>query len=287
VTKIIKVDPETTLNRLRRLLDVEPYAVAPRAGMIYGEQIKHVGWTFNARKFDHIEVLHMTDTQYGHVCCNVPALVKYRDWVLAEPYRYVLFGGDMIDAGHIFSPGQPWEQICEPQGQVYKFCELMAPLRSRILGYVGGNHERRTIKTFGDAGLLIASLLQIPYSSGQQFIDIQYGKHDPFNFFLWHGRGAARTPGAKLMMLYYAMRELSGGAHVTLVGHLHSAMLYWATHRKHFSDRIVDQKICGAMSSSFLEYMGSYAEVAGMSPNDLIMARTNLEPNGKWELTVR
>ena len=286
MTKIVKADPETTLNRLRRVLDVEPYQCKPQLGMLYGSEAKHVQWSF-ARTAAPLQILHLTDTQYGHVCCNVPKLIEYRDWVLRESNRYVLLGGDMIDAGHIFSPGQPWEQICEPQGQVYKFCELFAPLRPRILGYVGGNHERRTVKTFGDAGLLIASILQVPYSSGQQFVNIQFGAHKPFRFFLWHGRGAARTPGAKLMMLYYAMRELSGGAHVTLVGHLHDAILKWATYRDHQHDRIVDKKIVGAMSSSFLDYFGSYAEVAGMSPSDIIMARTNLEPDGKWELTVR
>lgn len=283
----------TTLDALRTLQnDLAEYHCQPVTGMQYGEQLKYVTWRFSPQDFKSIEVVHLTDTQFGHICCNVKQLIKYRDWVLEVPNRFVVFGGDMIDAANIFSPGEPWENLFSPQRQLFKFCELIAPLRPRILAYVGGNHERRGIKTFGDLGITIASLLRIPYSSGQQFINIQFGKHKaemPFQFFLWHGRGAARTIGAKAMMIYYAMRELSGGAHVTLVGHLHSAQQVWATHRVHDREknRIIDRKITGAMSSSFLDYFGSYSEVGGMSPSDIIMARTVIESDGKWMLTVR
>lgn len=283
---------KTTMEALADLYASLPeYVSKPRTGMHFGEQIKYVSWKFPA-DFKTIEVLHLTDVQFGHVCCNLPQLLKYIKWILEKPNRYVLFGGDMIDAATVLSPGEPWENLFSPQRQLYKFCEIIAPLRARILGYVGGNHERRGIRTFGDLGITIASLLRIPYSAGQQFINIECGEWkqtDPFKFFLYHGRGTARTPGAKLMMLYYCMRELSGGAHVTLVGHLHDSMMKMATNRvydeKH--QKITDKKIAGAMSSSFLEYFGSYAEVSGLSPSDLIMARTTIEASGHWELTIR
>jgi len=283
---------KTTLDILADLQASLPeYPMKPRTGMHYGEQIKYVSWRFPT-DYKTIEVLHLTDVQFGHICCNIPQLLKYRDWVLDKPNRYVLFGGDMIDAATVLSPGEPWENLFSPQRQLYKFCEIIAPLRPRILGYVGGNHERRGMRTFGDLGITIASLLRIPYSAGQQFVNIEFGewtKLDPFKFFLYHGRGTARTPGAKMQMLSAVMKDLSGGAHVTLVGHLHDSMMKMATNRvyEEKQQRIVDKKIAGAMSSSFLEYFGSYAEVAGMSPSDLIMARTVIEAAGHWELTFR
>ena len=278
---------ETTLVKLQKFLSVEKYQAPPSVGMIYGAEAKYVTWRFSPRGRESLEILHFTDVQFGHVECRVHRVKEYIQWILSEPNRYVLFGGDMIDAGHIFSPGQPWEQICEPQGQVYQFCELFAPLRPRILGYVGGNHERRTIKTFGDAGLLIASLLQIPYSSGKQFIDIHYGKHAPFKISLWHGGGAARTAGAKMQMLHRFMHEAD--SQVYLVGHLHDAMVKfdWRIVRKEGCNDIHMQKTCGVMSSSFLSHWGTYAEVAGLSPNDILMGRIVLEPSGKWEVTLR
>ncbi len=282
--------PVSTIDAIRQLQDALPeYECKPTLGMAYGEQNKYVTWKFDPKRFKNLEILHLTDTQCYHVCCNMKQLKTYLAWVLAEPNRYVVLGGDMIDSANVFSPGQPWENTCEPQRQVYQFCQLFAPIRHRILGYCGGNHERRGIKTFGDLGVLIATLLRIPYSSGQQFVNIEYGAHKKFTIFLWHGRGNARTPGAKLMTIYYAMKELSGGAQVTLVGHLHTAMMLWSTNREHdvARNKVVDKKIAGAMSSSFLEYFGGYAETAGMSPNDCIMARVDLTPDGKWGLSIR
>jgi hypothetical protein len=287
MTRLAKSDPETTLTRIRKLLDVEPYRVQCRTGMIYGAESKYVSWRFPTSEYPTVELLHLTDLQFGHIECRVHRIKEYIQWVLSVPNRFVLLGGDVIDAGHVLSPGQPWEQICEPQGQVYKLCELLASLRPRILGYVGGNHERRTIKTFGDAGLLIASLMQIPYSSGKQFVDIHFGRHKPFKVSLWHGGGAARTAGAKMQMLHRFMQEADSQCY--LVGHLHDAMVKfdWRTVRKPGCNDIHMEKICGAMSSSFLSHWGTYAEVAGLSPSDVLMARLILEPDGRWGISLK
>jgi hypothetical protein len=194
----------------------------------------------------------------------------------------------MIDAANVLSPGQPWENVCAPQSQVYQFCQLWAPARHRILGYVGGNHERRGLKTFGDIGLMIAYLLKIPYSSGQQLIDIHYGEHKPYRIHLWHGSGASKTKGAKAMMIQHFMDRYPG-SHLYLVGHLHDCILLpqitWE--RQPNKSNVRMQKRVGAMSSSFLSFFGTYAEVAGLSANDVLMTRAILEPNGKWEATIR
>jgi predicted phosphodiesterase len=286
--KLVKSpEVESTINKLRKLLDVEPYLAQPRTGMHYGLESKYVSWKFDERKFDTVELLHVTDVQFGHVECRVHRVKEYIQWVLREPNRFVLLGGDMIDSATVLSVGSPFENIGEPQSQIYKFCELFATLRPRILGYVSGNHERRTIKTFGDAGILIASLLQVPISTGKQFVDIHFGKHDPFKISLWHGGGAARTAGAKMQMLHRFMQEAD--SQVYLVGHLHDAMVKfdWRSMRKPGRNDIHMTKIAGAMSSSFLSHWGTYAEVAGLSPNDVLMARIILEPDGRWGISLK
>ena len=103
---------------------------------------------------DGIEILlHPADVQYGHLSCNVkkfpgiPGLA-----LLAKPNRFTFFGGDMIDAATAMSVASPYENTDEPEEQIYRFCELAMPMRHRVLGFVGGNHERRGAKTFGDLG---------------------------------------------------------------------------------------------------------------------------------------
>jgi len=254
--------------------------------MHYGDESKYVTAIFDAKKYRNgIELLHITDVQYGHVCCNVPRYLEFRDWVLAEPNRFVLFGGDMVDAAHSLSVASPYENTVEPMAQVFRFVELTAPMRHRVLGYVGGNHERRSCKMFGDLGHLIATLLRIPYSSGKQFVDIHYGKHDPFKISLWHGGTGSRTKGAKLQMLHRFMTQ--GEAQLYLVGHLHDVMMTFDWREKRAKGKVTLEKFAGAMSSSFLEHFGTYAEVAGMAATDTMMWRTVLEPSGHWMMTVR
>jgi hypothetical protein len=274
----------TSLLALQKEYEIEPYS----SGMHFDRETKYVTWKFNAKQFKTLELLHLTDVQLGHIGCQVDRVKEYISWVLAAKNRYVLFGGDIVDAITKLSVGSPWENISDPQGQVYKACELFAPMRHRILGYVGGNHERRSIPTFGDLGRLISYILRIPYSGGQQLIDIHFGQHKPFKIHLWHGIGNASTKGSKAMMIDRFMSK-HPGSQLYLVGHLHDCLILPCVRSERVPghNRVHMAKYIGGMSSSFLETWGSYAETMGMSPTDVLMLRTVLDANGKFEVTIR
>lgn len=281
----VKSSTQQYLDKLWK--DAPKDVVNIQGSMQIGDEYKYVTVDFNPKKYPHgIEVLALTDVQYGHVCCNVAKFIEFRDWVLKEHNRFVFFLGDMIDAATAVSIASPYENTEEPQGQIYRFIELAMPIRHRILGYVGGNHERRGVKTFGDLGHLIATFLKVPYSSGKQFIDINYGKHTPFKNSLWHGGSGSRTKGSKAMMLHRFMTQ--GDSQCYWVGHLHDVVvLFDWRERRNAEGAIHLEKFSGVMSSSFLEHYGTYAEVAGMAPSDTMMGRVILEPDGHWELTLR
>lgn len=280
----------STQSYLDRLWKGAPRDVVEiKTSMHFGDESKYITVNFDPRKKafrDHIEILHLTDVQFGHLACNVPKFIEYRDWILREPNRFVFFGGDMVDSATAVSIASPYENTEEPQGQVYRFVELAMPLRHRVIGNVGGNHERRGVKTFGDLGHLIATLLKIPYSSGKQFVDINYGKHAPFKNSLWHGGTGSKTKGAKAQMIHRYMAQ--GDSQVYWVGHLHDVLMIGDVRERRGVDGKIDlEKYCGVMSSSFLEHYGTYAEVAGLPAGDTQMWRLILEPNGKWEMTLR
>ncbi len=253
--------------------------------MHYGDESKYVTCRFDPRKFSTIELLAITDVQFGHLYCNEARYDEYLDWILAEKNRFVFLLGDLIDAATAISIASPYENTVEPQGQVFRFIERTMRIRHRVLGYVGGNHERRGVKTFGDLGRLISALLEVPYSSGKQFCDIYYGEHVPFRNSLWHGRGASITKGAKAQMLHRFMAQ--GDSQAYWCGHLHDGIILFDWREKRQKTRIKLEKLCGMMSTSFLEHFGTYAEVAGLTGTDTMMARVILYPNGHWELTAR
>jgi len=277
----------TTSEYLTRLYKDAPADVIKWEGsMRYGDECKYVTAHFDPKVYNNnIEILALTDVQYGHLSCNVPRFIEFRDWVLSAPNRFVFLLGDLVDAATSISIASPYENTEEPMGQVFRFIELMIPMRHRILGYVGGNHERRSVKTFGDLGHLIATFLKVPYSSGKQFVDIHYGEHKPFKNSLWHGGTGSRTKGAKAQMLHRFMSQ--GEAQCYWVGHLHDVVVLYDWRERRREGRIHLEKFAGVMSSSFLEHYGTYAEVSGMAPSDTMMGRVILEKDGKWELTLR
>lgn len=267
---------------------------APRLSIDHaeGREVKLVTYDFDDTerfpdKPSQIEVFHLTDLQYGSVNFQRQRFLSYRRWILAHENRFVLLGGDLIDAATVLSVGSPYENTGEPVDQVDEVANLLMPLAKagRLLGYVGGNHERRTIKTYGDAGRVIAEKLSVPYSRGVQLIDIRFGKHQPFKISLWHGGGSARTKGAKAQMLHRFMHQADSQAY--FVGHLHDVVVLFDWRQLRQEGRIRLQKIAGIMSSSFLDYWNSYAEVAALSPSDTMMGRLILDRSGKWELTLR
>jgi hypothetical protein len=256
------------------------------------EEVKFVEYNFDdPKRFpkqpSQIELTHLTDLQYGAKTFQQDRFEQYRDWLLASPNRFCFLGGDIIDAATVLSIASPYENTKEPAAQVKGIVRLLEPLASkgRILGYVGGNHERRTCKTFGDSGALIADYLKVPYSRGVQLIDVVFGEHKPFKVSLWHGTGAAQTKGAKAQMLHRFMQKAD--SHVYLVGHLHDVVLLFDWRQQRTGGKIKLQKIAGIMSSSFQGYWNSYAEVAGLAPSDTMMARVVLERSGRWEVTLR
>jgi len=268
--------------------------VTPRLSIKQREddEVKYVHYDFDdPKRFpkqpNQIELTHLTDLQYGSKGFQRDRFLAYRDWILSSPNRFVFLGGDLIDAATILSVASPYDNTEEPIDQVDGVVELLEPLaaKGRLLGYVGGNHERRTIKTFGDCGRTIARELKVPYSRGVQLIDIKFGKHDPLKVSLWHGGGSARTKGSKAQMIHRFMSQAD--SQIYMVGHLHDCIVVYDWRQKRVGNRIKLQKIVGVMSSSFLGYWNQYSEVAAMSPSDTLMARIIVGRDGSWELTLK
>lgn len=252
--------------------------------LVHGET-KWVQWDFSDAKFKTLELVQITDVQWGHITCKRDRVREYRDWVLSKPNRYMIWTGDNIDSATMQSKGTTWENTGTPQHQMFEFIQEWAPARHRILGYVGGNHERRCLTTFGDLGITIAALLQVPYSRGKQLIDIQFGKHQPFQVSQWHGAGGARTKGTVAQTLYRFASD--GDSQLYLMGHLHQPMIipFWKERRGQHGIRAV--KTIAAAGSSFMDLWGGYGEVSGYSPGDVLMPRCVLDKDGGWEVTLR
>lgn len=274
-----------------RLAEIRSFFTPPvfktRASMVIDGQTKFLTHTFpDDLKLDNLELMLLTDVQYGHVACKVKKFIEYRDWILASPKRYCFFGGDMIDAWRVGSPGTGYDNLFSPENQFYQFCKLAAPLVGRVLGFVGGNHERRGLAGGFDLGSLLAFALELPYSAGAQVIDINWGGHKPFKSYLWHGRGAARTAGAQMNMTLSAVPN--DEAQLYMSGHIHNAhaKIAWRAIRDHAKGIMKYERYYVVSAASFLEHWNSYNEVFGGTYSGLAMPVAMLYHDGEYRVEL-
>jgi hypothetical protein len=254
--------------------------------MLVDGQAKFVAHRLDAALGDSLEVLFLSDVQFGSINCRVDKFIEYRDWLLQAPNRYCFFGGDMVDAWRLGSPGSGYDNFFTPESQFYKFCEMVAPIRHRVLGSVGGNHERRALAGGIDLGSLIATALEIPYSAGGQAISLHFGAHKPFRAYIWHGRGAARTAGARVNMTLSAVPN--DDAQVYFSGHIHWAHVYagWHARRNEAKNRVEHEKYYVVSAASFLDFYGGYGEVAGMTYSGLMMPVLEIYADGRYRVRL-
>ena len=229
------------------------------------------------------------DEQLGHVTCDKERVKKDIGWVAKNPQCLVMLLGDAIDSATKESPGSVKEN--EPGGpiqQAMEYVRIHKPIQNRIIGYVGGNHERRIDKalTEGGAGVrLIAEGLstpehKIPYSGGLLLLDLYWRGH-LWTFTLFHGAGAASTPGSRTQRLQRNI--LLTDSLITLSGHLHDEMKTSRRFVKRSSDGTIKiAKQTSLQCGTYLQYIGSYGEVGGMAPTGPDMIVIELLADGRY-----
>lgn len=228
------------------------------------------------------------DEQVGHITCDEKRVIKDIDWVESNPQCLVFLLGDAIDSATKTSPGSIRENTKSPLKQVEYYVELHKRIADRIIGFVGGNHERRIDKALDDGGAAIRLLAKglsieshkIPYSSGVLLIDVYWHGH-VWTFTLFHGAGAAATAGSKIQRMQRNL--LLTDSSITLSGHLHDEAKTSRRYVKRSADGSIKiTKQTSLQCGTYLRWIGSYGEVGGMSPTGPDMIVIELLPDGKY-----
>lgn len=233
------------------------------------------------------------DEQLGHVTCDEARVIKDIDWIEKNPQCLVFLLGDTIDSATKTSPGSLRENNRPPLRQVEAYVDLHKRIADRIIGFVGGNHERRIDKALDEGGgavRLIARGLssdthKIPYSGGLLMVDV-YWRGFLWTFTLFHGAGAAVTPGSKIQRMQRNM--LLTDSLITLSGHLHEEAKTSRRYEKRMPDGTIKiVKHVSLQCGTYLKYVGSYGEIAGMPPVGPDMIVIELFGDGKYKDTFK
>lgn len=93
-----------------------------------------------------VKVWAVADVHIGSRECDMDGFKAFLDKVSKDGNAYIVLVGDIINNGVKDSLTNVYEETMPPSCQVEEAVRLLTPVKDRILGAVGGNHEARSRK---------------------------------------------------------------------------------------------------------------------------------------------
>lgn len=211
-----------------------------------------------------VKVWAVADVHLGARECDLDGFGAFLKRVENDPDSYMVIVGDVLNNGTRDSLTNVYEETMPPSAQVDVAAELLEPVKDRILGAVGGNHEQRSVKAVDlDPLFQVFSILRIPEVYRQNFaflrIILERGSTtDHYALYLTHGKTANKQRR-------FAQSAVEG-VDAVIAGHTHHGSV-----EKHarmvFSNRngISIKPLIGMTATSWLRY-GGYSSRGQMLP---------------------
>jgi len=208
---------------------------------------------------DKIRIWNLADVHLFNGGCAVKRFREDVKSIAADPYSFVVGGGDYAD---YISPTDPrWDASCIGRamdvtdlGQLGLFqteavCNELRPLQNKLIGLLMGNHEKKYQKTKEQSFLhdYLCKSLKVPNLEYSAIFDVvlirntrikkprlsfqvdgekapnvpSSGTRFTVRFYCHHGAGGATTPGGKLNKLIKFMHFFD--AQIYFIGHVHGS----------------------------------------------------------------
>lgn len=193
---------------------------------------------------------------------------------------YVLLNGDLCDVAR--STQDAWGSTMTVPEQIDYIVEALEPIADNILYSTMSNHESRMYKEFNmDIGQEIANRLDIPYGI-DCFIDVPYNKRGAYKrVFMRHGN---RFSKSYLLFMRNFINDMSNiEADIYIIGHSH--FLGSQTRVVRTQEGITKKHY--VVNGAFLDYIGGYANKAGMDFRLAGYPIISISDNGAFNCTLR
>ncbi len=254
-----------------------------------------------------ITIYNLADIHYGNRNCNMQ---RFRDdvkMIARDPNALWFGGGDYCD---YIAPGDKrWDPSIIDEdirvkdlGQLGHFLtkkmrDEFAPIRSKCLGLLFGNHEDKYMKMKDQQNLhaWFCTEMGVPDLGYCAFVDLIFsrgrvgsklkvylpGAHHPENtanhytlrFFLHHGFSGACSPGGKLNSLIKCMNQFEADCY--MLGHVHDQKAQRGVRigANSTCTGLIDRQTIGTITGSYLatytQGVSGYGEQKGYGPTPL------------------
>lgn len=164
------------------------------------------------RELKNIEIRTFADWHIGDKSCDIEAIKEEIAYVESRANVYVICNGDLMNNATKASVSDCYAEEITPMRQLETLCELLEPIKDKILLLTQGNHEARTYRADGiDLTALLAKQLGI-YSryvreGGVLFLRLgeqsakYHNRQACYTLYCTHGSGGGRKEGAKAIRL--------------------------------------------------------------------------------------
>lgn len=225
-------------------------------------------------EFKQIKVLALSDFHIGDSLCNLKLIRSVLDEVKNSDNTFIILNGDLMNNSIKNSVSTIYDEVYSPKEAFIKLCDLLEPIKDRILVIHPGNHEWRSYKEDGiDIIYLVAKQLGIEdrFSDGWWYLYLTLGmgnKGRPIMYEITgiHGYGGGRKNGGKINNLVEMSDKVI--ADVYVMGHTHTPIMtrntIFVPDPQHKT--LVKRDKYYLMTNSFLEY-GGYGESLGYTPS--------------------
>lgn len=180
-------------------------------------------------KNDDLRIYPISDVHFG------AAEHMTREWelfcakLLEDKGAYIILGGDLINNATRNSVSNVFEEKYRPREQKKIMCDMLTPIKDRILCMVSGNHERRNKDVDNDPTYDIACKLDIEhlYRENVAFVKIQIGdkyndgsRNPTYVLTVTHGAGGGVLTGGSVNR-NERFGYVLDGCDCLVVGHTH------------------------------------------------------------------
>lgn len=220
-----------------------------------------------------LTVVPLADAHYGSQEFNETLWHRTVKRIQDDPDCFCVLVGDLIDNGLKNSLTNVYEATCSPRDQKEWLYNELLPIKDKILGAVGGNHERRTMKDADQDPLYdVMCRLNIDrvYRQNICFMQVcltyhaadwQKGEKNrervryAFSFAITHGTGGGQYIGSSANRVQNFGMAIEG-IDCLITGHTHKPVTFPVTKLSFNNGAVVRKQFVVAVASSFLNYGG-------------------------------
>ncbi len=217
----------------------------------------------------------ISDVHLGSPDCDEDMFLEDIAAIRDDPDARVILNGDLLQYDTKKSKGDVYRQMYPPGQQKRIMRDYLMPIKDKILGIIGGNHDEGRTEEDATPILDIAEWLGVPYLEGQGLFKLPVGRRPnngkPFVYVIYatHGWTNSRLMGGKAINLHRLSDIVL--ADVYMIGHTHTPMAFPDSYYvPDLRNNKVDERTRYYVNMGSYQKRGMYSIRKGMRPVALV-----------------